>query len=55
MPGTFLPWAEDNLRPNSVHAYKKLWDGVLKLRRLHEPDDVMGIGSQLLLKSEPCR
>lgn len=28
---TFLPWAEDNLRPSSLHGYKKLWDGVLKV------------------------
>jgi integrase len=28
---TFLPWATDNLRPSSVHGYKKLWDGVLKV------------------------
>jgi len=28
---TFLPWAEDNLKPSSVHGYKKLWDGVLKV------------------------
>ena len=29
--GTFLPWAKDNLRPSSVHGYRKLWDGVLKV------------------------
>ncbi len=28
---TFLPWATDNLKPSSVHGYKKLWDGVLKV------------------------
>jgi hypothetical protein len=37
---TFLPWAEQNLKPSSVHGYKKLWSGVLedhfKGRRLGE-------------------
>ena len=37
---TFLPWAEANLKPSSVHGYKKLWSGVLeghfKGRRLGE-------------------
>jgi integrase len=37
---TFLPWAEKNLKPSSVHGYKKLWSGVLedhfKGRRLSE-------------------
>ena len=37
---TFLPWAEQNLKPSSVHGYKKLWAGVLedhfKGRRLGE-------------------
>lgn len=29
--GTFLPWCEANLKPSSVHGYKRLWDGTLKV------------------------
>jgi len=28
--GVFLPWCEDNLKPSSVHGYKKLWSGTLE-------------------------
>jgi hypothetical protein len=27
---TFMPWAEQNLKPSSVHGYKKLWAGLLE-------------------------